>query len=62
MRVPALRADGTETEVDLTIRVFRRPDGSKLVAAALSISATGQAPAGLKRLEAELTRRLYALV
>ena len=62
VRVPARRRDGTEQEIDLTIRVFRRPDGSKLVSAGLSVAPLGKAPPGLKVIEDALTRRLYELV
>src|SRR5687767_1701501 len=34
VRVPARKRDGSEVDLDLTIRVFRRPDGTKLVSAA----------------------------
>lgn len=61
VRVPARRRDGTETELDLTIRVFRRPDGTKLVAAEVS-PAAGRPPAGLQALETALMRRAYELI
>ncbi|HJQ93826.1 MAG TPA: PAS domain S-box protein, partial [Candidatus Thermoplasmatota archaeon] len=51
VRVPARRRDGSEVDVDLTIRVFRRPDGSKLVSAALHAAPLGKAPPGLVVLE-----------
>lgn len=62
VRVPALMRDGREKDVDLTIRVFRRPDGTKLVAAALSEAALGRAPDNLLILEGALVRRMYELV
>ncbi|MEA3203571.1 MAG: hypothetical protein QOI63_1246 [Thermoplasmata archaeon] len=62
VRVPARRRDGSEREMDLTIRVFERPDGSKLVSAALSVAPLGKAPQGLVVLETALVRRLYRLV
>jgi PAS domain S-box-containing protein len=62
VRVPAMRGDGAEVELDLTIRVFRRPDGSKLVSAALHAAPLGRAPEGLLRLEDELQKRLYQVI
>ncbi|MEA3189779.1 MAG: phosphoserine phosphatase RsbU/P [Thermoplasmata archaeon] len=62
VRVPAQRKDGSEKELDLTIRVFRRPDGTKLVAAALSEAALGRPPPDLLVLESAFARRLYQLV
>lgn len=62
VRVPARRKDGSERELDLTIRVFRRPDGTKLVAAGLSEAALGRPPADLLVMESALARRLYQLV
>lgn len=62
VRLPALRQNGSEVEVDLTIRVFRRPDGSKMVSAALVRAPTGRPPPGLRVLEDALARRLYELV
>jgi PAS domain S-box-containing protein len=62
VRVPARHRDGTEVELDLTIRVFRRPDGSKLVSAALSKAALGRAPPNLKVIEDAFAKRLYELV
>ena len=62
VRVPARRQDGTETDIDLTIRVFRRPDGTKLVSAGLSRAAIGEAPESLVLIEGALARRLYQLV
>jgi len=62
VRVPARRRDGTEKDIDLTIRVFRRPDGSKLVSAALSEPALGHAPPHLVILERALVKRMYELL
>jgi PAS domain S-box-containing protein len=62
VRVPALRRDGSERELDLTIRVFRRPDGSRLVSAGLSEAALGHAPPGLVVIEDALQKRLYQLI
>jgi PAS domain S-box-containing protein len=62
VRVPAMRGDGSEMDVDLTIRVFRRPDGSKLVSAALHAAPLGRAPDGLVRFEATLQKRLYQVL
>lgn len=62
VRVPARLRDGGERDVDLTIRIFRRPDGSKLVAAALSEAALGRAPDNLIVLEGALVRRMYHLI
>lgn len=62
VRVPARRLDGSETDLDLTIRVFRRPDGSKLVTAALSKASLGKPPPNLKVLEDAFAKRMYELV
>jgi PAS domain S-box-containing protein len=62
VRVPARTQAGPEREVDLTIRVFRRPDGTKLVAAALSVAPLGRAPDDLVVLENSLIHRMYDLI
>lgn len=62
VRVPALCMDGKERELDLTIRVFRRPDGTRLVSAGLSLAPLGQAPPGLVVIEDALQKRLYQLI
>lgn len=62
VRVPALCGNGQERDLDLTIRVFRRPDGSRLVSAGLSAAALGKAPHGLVVIEQALAKRLYELV
>jgi len=62
VRVPALAASGDEREVDLTIRVFRRPDGSKLAVASVQAAATGRPPRDLYRIESALAARAYRLI
>jgi PAS domain S-box-containing protein len=62
VRVPALCRDGKERELDLTIRVFRRPDGSRLVSAGLSEAPLGHSPPGLVVIEDALQKRLYQLI
>jgi PAS domain S-box-containing protein len=62
VRVPALCGDGQERDLDLTIRVFQRPDGSRLVSAGLSLAALGHPPPGLVVIEKALAKRLYELV
>lgn len=60
--VPAMRLDGSELEVDLTIRVFKRPDGSKLAVATLSPIALGRPQRDILYLESALQKRAYELV
>lgn len=62
VRVPALCGDGRERDLDLTIRVFRRPDGTRLVSAGLSEAPLGHAPPGLIVIEGALQKRLYQLI
>jgi PAS domain S-box-containing protein len=62
VRVPARRQDGTEVDVDLTIRVFQRPDKSRLAVAALSKAPLGRAPSSIRVLEDALARRVYELI
>ena len=62
VRVPALCHDGKERDLDLTIRVFRRPDGTRLVSAGLSQAPLGHAPPGLVVIEDALQKRLYQLI
>lgn len=62
VRVPALLADSSEQMVDLTIRVYRRPDGTKLAVAAMTASPLGKPPPGLRVLEDALAKRLYELI
>lgn len=62
VRVPALCGDGRERDLDLTIRVFRRPDGTRLVSAGLSQAPLGRAPPGLLLIEDALQKRLYQLI
>ena len=63
VRVPALRADGREIEIELAIRHFQRPDGSRLLLA--SVAETTNLPAASRHvleLETRLTRRAYQLI
>jgi PAS domain S-box-containing protein len=62
VRVPALLRSGDECMIDLTIRVYRRPDGSKLAVAALEAVALGTAPPALREIEDALSRRMYQLI
>lgn len=62
VRVPALRGDGVETELDLTIRVFQRPDGSRLAMAALVAAPTGAPPAHLHVAQQALEAKAYEVV
>jgi PAS domain S-box-containing protein len=62
VRVPGLRRDGSERDVMLRIRVFQRPDGSKLVAAEFSDADAENTPVGLVEIESDLQRRAYQLV
>ena len=63
VRVPARRPGGDEVEVDLTVRMFRRPDGTDLVVASMALAASkAERPANLVRLESELARRAYTLI
>ncbi|HUR24572.1 MAG TPA: PAS domain S-box protein [Candidatus Thermoplasmatota archaeon] len=62
VRVPALCKDGRERDLDLTIRVFRRPDGTRLVSAGLSQAPLGHSPRGLVLIEDALQKRLYQLI
>lgn len=63
VRVPALRGDGTEVDIELTLRMFRRPDGSDLVVAVLREAAlAGPPPKDVVELETRLQRRAYQLV
>ena len=63
VRVPALRMDGTELDVDLMLRLFRRPDGSDFIVATMGAAdAEAPAPAGLIELETKLQKRMYQLV
>lgn len=59
IRVPALRGDGTEHDVDLTLRFFERPDKSLLAVAALRAEKRGEAPEGLARIEEFLVGKEY---
>lgn len=63
VRVPALRGDGSEFEAELTLRMFRRPDGSELVVASLRDTTAEPAPArDVIELESRLERRMYELI
>lgn len=62
VRVPALLGDGTEQMIDLTLRVYRRPDGTKLAVAAMAVAPLGKPPPGLRVLEDALAKRLYELI
>lgn len=62
VRVPAMRFDGSKLEVDLTIRVFKRPDGSKLAVATLAQPALGGSQRDILYLESAFQRRAYELV
>ena len=63
VRVPALRHDGREFEIELRLRLFRRPDGSDLIIAAARNVAEAQRPSpGVIELETRLQRRAYQLV
>ena len=63
VRVPALRKDGGEIEVNLTLRMFRRPDGSDLIVANVQAAADSErVPAGVLELETRLQRRAYQLI
>lgn len=62
IRVPAVDELGREREVDLTIRVFQRPDGSRLAVASVCLARTHQTPPDLERIESALAARAYSLV
>ena len=62
VRVPALLGDRSEQMIDLTIRVYRRPDGSKLAVAAMTAATLGKPPPGLRVLDDMLAKRLYDLI
>lgn len=59
IRVPALCADGSEQEVDLTLRFFERPDKTLLAVAALRRERGDTPPEGLVRIETVLRGREY---
>lgn len=63
VRVPALRGDGTQIEIELMLRMFRRPDGTDLIVASLR-DVTAGPPAGrdVLELETRLQRRTYELI
>lgn len=63
VRVPAMRRDGSEIDVDLTLRVFRRPDGTELVVGTMvPASASAGTPPGLIEIETKLQKRAYQLI
>ena len=63
VRVPALRKDGREIEIDLTLRMFRRPDGTELIVANLEPAADSERVSqGVIELETRLQRRAYMLI
>ncbi len=62
VRVPVVGADGREREVDMTIQVFRRPDGSKLAVASVQKHASDVPPQDLLRIESALSTRAYRLI
>ena len=62
VRVPALGADGQEHDIDLTIRIFQRPDGSRLAVASVLLAASGNASEGLLVIESKLAARAYQLL
>lgn len=63
VRVPALRADGREIEIELAIRHFERPDGSRLLLASVTETTDlPSAPRNVVELETRLARRAYQLV
>jgi PAS domain S-box-containing protein len=63
VRVPALRKDGTEVDIELMLRMFRRPDGTGLILGLLRELAPG-APStdDVIELESQLEKRAYQLV
>lgn len=62
VRVPAMRPDGSEIDIDLQLRLFRRPDGSDLIVASVAAAGAGAKPDGLIELETKLQRRAYELI
>ena len=60
VRVPAVRADGTEVAVDLTVHLWRAPDGKLVVFGALLEPDASRAV--LVDLEAELAARRFERV
>lgn len=61
VRVPALRADGTEIEIGLRVRMFKRPDGTDLIIGTLLTQPDGQ-DTSFEAFETALQRRAYQLV
>ncbi len=62
VRVPVLRSDRLEEEMDVRIRMFRRPDGTDLIIAAFEApAAAGQMDLTVVRLEQLLAERDYVV-
>lgn len=60
---PALRADGEEFEIELTLRTFQRPDGTRLIVANIAdIANTQSAEKSVLEIEVRFARRAYRLV
>lgn len=62
IRVPALDAEGREHGVDLTIRVFQRPDGTRLAVASVQRAEDTSSTSDLHRIETALSARAYNLI
>jgi PAS domain S-box-containing protein len=60
VRVPALTQEGKQVDVELAIRVFKRPDGTKLAVATLNKPGEGEGE--LLVIEDAMARRMYELV
>lgn len=61
--VPALRGDGSEVDIELTMRVFEQAGAPDLVVATLRPASEAHTPSrDVKRLETALQRRAYELV
>jgi PAS domain-containing protein len=63
VRAPALRGDGTEMEVEITLRMLTRPEGSSLIVASV-VDSTHAPKAGkdVLELETRLARRAHELI
>lgn len=57
VRVPALRPDGSEREVDLSIHLLRRPGGTDLIVATLAAPQDAGEATSIGRIVAESMRR-----
>lgn len=63
VRVPALRGDGSEIEVELRVHVFRHADGRVLAVALLRDTTDERSvPPDVLQLETRLQRRAYRLL